>query len=193
MVARYLNGLRYNIQAELSLTTPRTVEECYKLAMKVEDKLKRKQDKQNKGRDKSFRGRGSFGGRGHSSKSREESSNNQEQNISQKGNFRGRRPNGRGRFGGQGRGSNTFSGRFYKCNQFGHQAWKCPKTQSSTSHDGEKRTKLVHEKDNESVNSPSQHADLEIGESLMMRRTLIKVPTIKEPPQRKQLFRTTCK
>ncbi|XP_059066264.1 uncharacterized protein LOC131857595 [Cryptomeria japonica] len=32
-----------------------------------------------------------------------------------------------------------------------------------------------------------------VGENLCMRRTLVKVPTIKEPPQRKYLFRTTCK
>ena len=33
----------------------------------------------------------------------------------------------------------------------------------------------------------------ERGESLMMRRTLLKVPTTMEPPQRKNIFRTTCK
>ena len=34
---------------------------------------------------------------------------------------------------------------------------------------------------------------LERGESLMMKRTLLKVPTTMEPPQRKTIFRTACK
>lgn len=38
---RYLGGLRFNIQDELSLATPRSVEECYKLAMRVvEEKMR---------------------------------------------------------------------------------------------------------------------------------------------------------
>lgn len=51
----------------------------------------------------------------------------------------------------------------------------------------------MQEEDCESVNSPSQHVALEVGENLMMRRTLLKVPMVKEPPQRKSLFRTTYK
>lgn len=43
------------------------------------------------------------------------------------------------------------------------------------------------------MNSPSLHATPEVGETLLMRTTLTKVPTIKEPPQRKALFRTSCK
>lgn len=68
----------------------------------------------------------------------------------------------RGRFGGQGRGSNTFSCRCYQCNQFGHQTWKCSEKQPSTSYGGERRKQLVHEEDNESVNSPSQHITPEV-------------------------------
>lgn len=41
-VARYLNGLRYNIQDEISLNTPRTVEECFQMAMTAEEKIKNK-------------------------------------------------------------------------------------------------------------------------------------------------------
>lgn len=40
-MARYINGLRFNIQDELSLTNPKTVEECFQLALKAEDKLKK--------------------------------------------------------------------------------------------------------------------------------------------------------
>jgi hypothetical protein len=43
-VARYLNGLRYDIQDELSMVTIRTVEDAYHMALKAEEKLS-----QNKG------------------------------------------------------------------------------------------------------------------------------------------------
>jgi hypothetical protein len=42
-VARYLNGLRYNIQDELSMVTIRTMEDAYQMALKAEEKLSRKQ------------------------------------------------------------------------------------------------------------------------------------------------------
>jgi hypothetical protein len=42
-VARYMNGLRYEIQDELSMETIRTVEDAYQLALKAEKKLSRKQ------------------------------------------------------------------------------------------------------------------------------------------------------
>ena len=45
-VARYLNGLRYDIQDELSMTTIRTVEDAYQMALKAEEKLGRKQGQQ---------------------------------------------------------------------------------------------------------------------------------------------------
>jgi hypothetical protein len=42
-VARYLNGLTYDIQDELSMLTIRTVEDAYQLALKAKEKLSRKQ------------------------------------------------------------------------------------------------------------------------------------------------------
>ena len=42
-VARYLNGLIYDIQDELSMLTIRTVEDAYQLALKAEEKLSHKQ------------------------------------------------------------------------------------------------------------------------------------------------------
>jgi hypothetical protein len=41
-VARYLNGLRYDIQDELSMLTIRTVEDAYQMALKAKEKLSRK-------------------------------------------------------------------------------------------------------------------------------------------------------
>jgi len=41
-VARYLNGLRYDIQDELSMTTIKMVEDAYHMDLKSEEKLSRK-------------------------------------------------------------------------------------------------------------------------------------------------------
>jgi hypothetical protein len=49
-VARYLNGLRYDIQDELSILTIRTVEDAYQMALKAEEKLSRKQGQRGRGR-----------------------------------------------------------------------------------------------------------------------------------------------
>lgn len=34
-VARYLNGLRFNIQYEISLLVPKTIDECFKVALRA--------------------------------------------------------------------------------------------------------------------------------------------------------------
>jgi uncharacterized protein YjbK len=38
-VSRYINGLRYHIQDEMSMVTIRTVEDSYHMALNVEEKL----------------------------------------------------------------------------------------------------------------------------------------------------------
>eukprot|EP00253_Pinus_taeda_P027252 PITA_27252 len=62
-VARYMNGLKMDMQDEISLLSPKTVEEAYQIALKAEEKLMRKQSARGRG---TFRGRGSQGGRGRS-------------------------------------------------------------------------------------------------------------------------------
>jgi hypothetical protein len=42
-VSRYMNGLRYDIQDEMSMMTIQTVEDAYQMALKAEEKLSRKQ------------------------------------------------------------------------------------------------------------------------------------------------------
>jgi uncharacterized protein YjbK len=42
-VSRYINGLRYEIQDEISMMTMRTMEDAYQIALKVEEKLARNQ------------------------------------------------------------------------------------------------------------------------------------------------------
>ena len=41
-VVRYMNGLRYDIQDELSMLTIRTVKDAYQMSLKAEEKLNRK-------------------------------------------------------------------------------------------------------------------------------------------------------
>jgi hypothetical protein len=40
--ARYINGLRYEIQYEINMMTVRTMEDAYQVALKEEEKLARK-------------------------------------------------------------------------------------------------------------------------------------------------------
>ena len=49
-VARYMNGLRYEIRDELNLATTRMVEDAYQLALKAKEKLSHKQIQRGKGR-----------------------------------------------------------------------------------------------------------------------------------------------
>ena len=39
---RYLNGLKWYIQEDISLVTPKNVHQCYQMALQVEEKGKRK-------------------------------------------------------------------------------------------------------------------------------------------------------
>ena len=63
-LARYVNGLKYNIQDELTLITLGSVHQCFNMALKIEEKHKRKGDRSNRGRGNINRGRGRFHGRG---------------------------------------------------------------------------------------------------------------------------------
>jgi hypothetical protein len=49
-VSRYMNGLRYDIQDEMSMVTIRSVEYAYQMALKAEEKLSRKQSHRGRGR-----------------------------------------------------------------------------------------------------------------------------------------------
>jgi hypothetical protein len=49
-VARYMNGLRYEIQDEISMATIRTMEDAYQLALKAEEKMSCKQSQRGRGR-----------------------------------------------------------------------------------------------------------------------------------------------
>jgi len=43
-VARYINGLQYSIQDEITILTRETMDKCFQVALRVEEKHKRKGD-----------------------------------------------------------------------------------------------------------------------------------------------------
>jgi uncharacterized protein YjbK len=49
-VARYMNGMRYDIQDEIITMTIRNVEDTYQMALKAEEKLARKKGERGRGR-----------------------------------------------------------------------------------------------------------------------------------------------
>jgi len=56
-VARYVNGLRYEIQDEISLLNLKSIEDAYQAALKAEEKLGRKQNQRNRDKNLAKKGR----------------------------------------------------------------------------------------------------------------------------------------
>eukprot|EP00253_Pinus_taeda_P028498 PITA_28498 len=77
-VARYMNSLRMDIQDEIILMSPKTVEEAYQIVLNAEEKLMRKKSAKGRG---TFRGRGSQDGRGRSTTPKDGASNNSTQHA----------------------------------------------------------------------------------------------------------------
>eukprot|EP00253_Pinus_taeda_P020051 PITA_20051 len=93
---RYVNGLRLEILDEISIFSPKKIEEAYESGMKAEETITRKQNaRRGRGSD---RGRGQSYGRGRISSNSEEGSNSKALGTTEKGDsFRGGRPYRRGR------------------------------------------------------------------------------------------------
>lgn len=139
-VERYVNGLTWNIQEEIQFWTPNIVQKCYQLALKVEEKLRKKQDFSNRSRGKGIEQshqRGNFGGgrgketipQGDSKTSEAIDSRNPRGGSNQRGkgsnNFRGRSNS-------QGKGPSYFATmQCYNCNQLGHPSYRCLEKASS--------------------------------------------------------------
>ena len=57
-VSRYMSGLKFDIQDEMSLFSPKSIEEVYQCDLKVEEKLNRRNNS-GKGKGHAYRGKGS--------------------------------------------------------------------------------------------------------------------------------------
>ena len=86
-MARYIIGLRMEIQDEMSMLSPRIVEEAYQMALKVEGKLLRKQRARGRG---TFKGKESQGSRGGSIAPKSEVGSSSRQQTSSYGDAGGR-------------------------------------------------------------------------------------------------------
>ncbi|XP_059075302.1 uncharacterized protein LOC131875246 [Cryptomeria japonica] len=175
-VARYLGGFRYNIQNEMTMATPKTLEECYKLAMKAEDKLKRRQERQGGRRGQTNRGRG-----GRFQESQEPNDKGKEPDADQKNGQRGG-----GRFGAR----RSFQGKCYKCGEEGHPFYKCPEKENYVKKT-DKRVNLTQGEDykQQDEEEGTSKAYPEVGECLMMG----KAPMQQQEKPKVSIFRTNCK
>ena len=72
-VARYVNGLRFEIWDEIILLNLKTIEYAYQSSLRVEDKLLRRKNQKNRGRG-SVRGSANRGGKFQTSKDEVEGS-----------------------------------------------------------------------------------------------------------------------
>jgi hypothetical protein len=123
-VARYMNGLRYDIQDEMSMMTIRTVEDAYQMALKAEEKLSRKQSQRGRGRSQA---RGKAVAQDRNQKPKEDWKKPQTQTerggSSQRGQYADGNtfPRARGR--GRGRGGVV---KCFTCGKVGHKSYECP-------------------------------------------------------------------
>jgi hypothetical protein len=196
-VARYLNGLRYDIQDELSMVTIRTVEDAYQMALRAEEKLSRKQGQRGRGRSqprgkavaqertqkpkedwKKPQGKAERGG---TSQQRQQNFEPRRQQPDQQGDYADANtfPRTRGR--GRGRGGVITC---FTCGKDGHKAVDCPerKMDRGNAHVAEAQRRDVEDEDAGS------------GKSLTVHKVLLKPEKeVEDTAQRCRLFRTTCK
>jgi hypothetical protein len=120
-IARYINGLRYEIQEEINMMSIIKVEDSYQAALKAEEKLARKQRQRNRGGNSS---RGKETSREKFQKPKHEAgkqhSHPEKGGSSKEGKHGGRISFSRGRAGG----GEVIC---YTCGKSGHKSWECPK------------------------------------------------------------------
>ena len=139
-MARYINGLRFEIEDKISLLNLNTVEYVYQSTLRVEENILRIHNLKNRGRG-SVRGSPNRGGKFHTSKDEVEGSSS---HTPQRGGFRG----------GRGRGRN-IEVKFYTCGEVRHMTWECLRNKPAALKNA--NIVEVHEESNEEakdVNNP---------------------------------------
>jgi hypothetical protein len=121
---RYINGMRYEIQEDINMMSVSKVEDAYQEALKVEEKLARRQSQRSRGRSSS-RGKGTNREKFQKSKPEaEKQHSHHEKGGSSKEGQHGEIssfPRGRGR--GRARGGVV---KCYTRGKEGHKSWECP-------------------------------------------------------------------
>jgi hypothetical protein len=144
--ARYMNGLRYDIQDEMSMMTIRMVEDAYQMALKAEEKLSRKQGQRGRGRSQA---RGKPVAQDRNQKPKEDWKKPQTQTerggSSQRGQYVDNNtfPHVRGRGGGRGGVVKCFT-----CGKVGHKSYECPdrKKEGGETHIAEAQRRMLRQK-----------------------------------------------
>jgi hypothetical protein len=181
-VSKYMNGLRYDIQDEMSMMTLQNVEDSYHMALKAEEKLSQKKGQRGRG---ICQARGKTIAQDRNQKPKEEGKKPQTQTERGGSSQRGQCddintfPRARGR--GRGRGGEI------KCFVYGKNGHKSYEFPDRKKEGGE--THIV-----ESQGWTVEAEDVEGEICLIMRRVLLMLEKEAEnPAQRNNLFRTSCK
>eukprot|EP00253_Pinus_taeda_P007136 PITA_07136 len=182
---RYVNGLRLEILDEISILSPRNIEEAFQIVVKDEEKINMKHNNR-RGRGNG-RGQGQSYGRGRTTTNSEEGSSSRGSGTTEKGdNTRGGQPYQRGRGNGRGRGANV---QCYMCHKWGHRSFECPEAEHAS-----QRGAFVAQPEEAEAQPREIENVAETGEALVLNKVLLK-PTkeMAKQTQRKALFRTVCK
>ena len=143
---------------------PARVDEVYQYALRVEERIRRRQSTRGK---YCTRGRGGQSGERGKAINRQEGDNNStQQRQSNNDNERGKITSRCGKGGSGGRGA-TY--RCYKCNKLGYRSFECPDNEE-TKH----RKAHIAQGEEEDLSLQAMDEIPEIGEAMVMRKVLLK-------------------
>eukprot|EP00253_Pinus_taeda_P017958 PITA_17958 len=163
--ARYVNGLRMEILEEISILSPRNIEESFQSDVKAEEKINRKQNNR-RGRGNG-RGQGQSYGRGRTATNGEEGSSSKASGTIEKGDStRGGWPYQRGRGNGRGRGTNV---QCYRCHKWGHRSFECSEAEHAS-----QRGAFVAQPEEAKAQPWEVENVAETGEALVLNKVLLK-------------------